>query len=386
MTDEFGGGRENAQLAEEIRGRIREAGRITFREFMEAALYHPRLGYYRAARPPMGRQGDYVTSPETGSLFGAMVGRQLREMWESLGAPAAFDVVEAGPGNGLLARDMLEWAARAAAPFFDAIRYDLVETSGSLAEQQRRTLGDLELPAGKVAWSESLPDAVDGCVVSNELLDAFPVHRVLVRGGRLNEVYVTLEDGAFSEEIDEPSTPEIEAYFGRLGLLPGEGCYAEVNLEAPRWMASAGAALRRGFILTFDYGYEAPELYASWHRDGTLLCFYQQSPATDPYARIGRQDITASVDFTTLISAGEACGLTTLGLTTQARFLEALGLHEALQVRTGSEAAMEEYFARRRAALELTDAAGLGRIRVLVQSKNLGRPALTGLAGERTAG
>lgn len=379
-ADDFESATENTLLRQAILRRIDETGGITFREFMELALYHPVHGYY-VTRQPMGRRGDYVTSPEVHPLFGALVGRQLRELWETMGRPARFDVVEFGPGAGLLARDVLRWATASAPPFAAAIRYRLVEISETLIERQRRTLAPLGLPEGVVSWADRTLDGVEGCILSNEFLDALPVHRVTVRDGWLLEVWVIRVGDGFAETLRTPSTPELEAYFDRLGLRPGEGCEAEVNLAAVRWMRSVARALRRGFVLTFDYGYPAGELYAPWRRQGTLLCFYRHNPSTDPYARIGRQDITASVDFTTLMRTGEEEGLTTLAFTTQARFLSALGIGAAVErVQREDPSALEEYYARRRAVTELLDPAGLGRICVLVQSRGMGTPRLTGFA------
>ena len=373
---------ENEFLADAIRERIEAEGRITFREFMALCLYHPQHGYYFSRRQAMGRSADYLTSPEVHPLFGALVARQLIEMWEAMGCPSSFDVLEMGPGSGLLARDILVAARRSEPLFFEALRYRLLETSPRQAERQRDTLEGLDLPAGKVEWVDGdLPAAgVRGCILSNELVDSFPVHRVALAGGELREVYVSWRGAAFVEELGEPSTPALNEYFKRLGLLPGEGCRAEVNLEALAWVRQVATALDRGFVLTVDYGHLAPELYAPWRRDGTLLCFYRHSPSHDPYRRIGRQDMTAHVDFTSLIEEGRRQGLEMLGLTTQSRFLAALGIGEALRLDEG-DADMEEHFARRRAAQELTDAAGLGRIRVLAQSKGVADCRLAGLAG-----
>lgn len=385
-ADDFEPATENALLRDAILRRIDETGGITFREFMELALYHPQHGYYRT-REPMGRRGDYVTSPEVHPIFGTLVARQLREMWKHMGRPERFDIVEFGPGTGLLARDVLRWAFTQDEAFAAAIRYALIETSASLVERQQRTLGSLGLPEATVAWADRPPENIEGCVLSNEFLDALPVHRIAVREGRLYEVYVVRSGDRLTEELRDPSTPDIEAYFQRLGLRPGEGCEAEVNLGAVEWMRGVARGLARGFVLTFDYGYPAEELYAPWHTQGTLLCFYRQNPSHDPYARIGRQDITASVDFTTLVRTGEAAGLTTVGLTTQARFLTALGIGEALErVQRDNPTALEEYYARRRAVMELLDPAGLGRIRVLAQARRLTSTRLTGFAEAPDAG
>jgi len=380
--DEFESTTENALLVAEVRARLEREGRITFRDFMEMALYHPQHGYYRSPREKMGRAGDYLTSPEVHPLFGHMVGRQLAEMWEIMGSPPRFDVLEMGAGTGLLARDVLHWARRLNPPFFDALAYRIAETSPALVERQRRTLGALGLPEGKAAWEPGGAPAagtVTGCLLSNELVDSFPVHRVAVERGELREVYVVWRRDCFEDELGPPSTPELAAYFERLGLLPGEGCRAEVNLPALDWMRRVAVALAQGFVLTFDYGHEAAELYAPWRRNGTLLCFYRHNPSADPYARIGKQDMTAHVDFTSLVEEGQHHGLEPLGITTQTRFLAALGIGEALARPSGAELPLEEYYARRRAVTELLDPAGLGRIRVLVQAREMQGCELKGL-------
>ncbi|MCH7953720.1 MAG: SAM-dependent methyltransferase, partial [Chloroflexi bacterium] len=243
------------------------------------------------------------------------------------------------------------------------------------AERQKTPLAAESFAA---EWRNDLPPNVTGCIFSNELLDAMPVHRVAVEDGALREVYVTRDGDDFGEELRDPH-PDVVAYFDALALLPGEGCRAEVNVEAPRWMADAAGALDRGYVLTFDYGYAADDLYAGWRADGTLLCFYRHNPSADPYERIGRQDITSHVDFTTIRRSGEDAGLRTLGLTTQAEFLSALGIGEALQPPTGDRPDMEEYFARRRAVTELIDPGSLGRVKVLVQATAAAGP-LTGLS------
>ncbi len=379
MRTEFETTTENAALMQAIVACIRSQGPIPFRDFMDAALYHPQHGYYRSRREKMGREGDYLTSPEVSPAFGVLVGRQLREMWQAMGTPGRFDVVEAGAGTGLLCRDVLRWTRAHAADLRDALTYTIVEVSDPLVQRQQETVAE---EAEDVRWSAELPDDIEGCLLSNELLDSFPVHRVAVRDSELTEVFVGWDGARFVEELRPPSTPELAAYFRRLGLLPGDGCRAEVNLAAAQWMRQAASALRSGFILTFDYGYEAAELYAPWRSDGTLLCFYRHNPSDDPYARLGRQDITSHVDFTTLRRTGEELGLQTLGIASQSQFLANLGIAEALAPPGEGDVNLEEYYARRRAVSELIDPAALGRIRVLVQTKGVGHPRLRGLEGD----
>jgi SAM-dependent MidA family methyltransferase len=376
LEDEFESTTENAALVELLRQRIDAEGVITFHDYMETVLYHPQHGYY-TTREPMGRQGDYLTSPEVDPIFGSLVAKQLQQLWELMGRPARFDVVEQGAGSGLLARDILRRTHRRAPDFAGALNYRILDVSASLKRRQAETLAEYD-----VEWADELPEKIEGCLLSNELLDSFPVHRVANQDGKLLEIMVTHEDGRF-EEVTGPPTASIAEYFADLGLWPGDGCVAEVNLQAIDWMVSAAQALERGFVLTFDYGYPAKELYAPWRRDGTLLCFYRHNPSSDPYARVGKQDMTAHIDFTTVMRTGESHGLETAGFTTQSRFLAALGIGAGVDsVAKESPEALEEYFARRRAVQELIDPAGLGRIRVLAQSRGIATPSLLGFAEE----
>lgn len=377
-TTEAGGEPELEHLLTE---RIAACGPMPFAEFMAQALYHPTYGYYAAPGARIGRAGDYVTSPEVHPVFGALVARQIAQFWELLGRPPRSRIVEAGAGNGTLARDVAQALGRAA-PQLRA-EYVIVEPHQAAAARQRELLGPALATGGvSFCWVRvlaELPPAAATVVLSNELLDAFPVHRVAVRNGRLRELKVDHAEGrGFFEREGDPSTPELEAYFTRLGLLPGEGCVAEVNLQAPRWIAEVGRIVEEGFVLTFDYGAPAAELYAPWRRDGTLLCFHRQVAGQDPYVRVGRQDMTAHVDFTTVVAAGRTVGLEPLGFARQAEVLAALGIGEGLAVPGEGPLALERYAERRQAALELLDVAGLGRIRALAQGKGVGRPALLG--------
>ena len=206
------------------------------------------------------------------------------------------------------------------------------------------------------------------------------------RDGQLFEVYVTLEHGRFEEVSGPASTARVAKYFADLGFWPGDGCVAEVNLHAIDWMKTAAQSISKGFALTFDYGYEAKELYAPWRRDGTLMCFYRHNPSTDPFARIGKQDMTSHVDFTTLMREGEEHGLATAGFTTQSRFLSALGIGAGVdKVAKESPEALEEYYNRRRAVQELIDPAGLGRVHVLAQSRGVANEKLIGFTEQTNA-
>lgn len=375
VEDEFEPTTDNPTLVELLKRRIDAEGAVTFHDYMETVLYHPHHGYY-TTRGPMGREGDYLTSPEVHPIFGSLIAKQTAQLWELMERPARFDLVEQGAGSGVLARDIFRWAQRRAPEFARTLRYRVVEVSPSLKRRQKETLAEHD-----VEWLEEMPEGIEGCLLSNELLDSFPVHRIVHRDRQLFEVFVSLEGDRFVEVSGAASTPRLLEYFADVGLWPGDGCVAEVNLEAIDWMKAAAASLARGFVLTFDYGYEAEELYAPWRRDGTLMCFYRHNPSSDPFSRIGKQDMTSHVDFTTVMRVGEQHGLTTAGFTTQSRFLAALGIGAGVDsVAKESPDALEEYYSRRRAVQELIDPAGLGRIRVLAQSKGVEQAELAGFA------
>jgi SAM-dependent MidA family methyltransferase len=358
---------ENSALREVIAQKIDAEGPISFAGFYELALYHPDLGYYMTCDPAR----DYQSSPNVHPVFAAALARQLQDLWLLLDRPSRFDVFEAGAGNGRLAADVLQTLRRHYPDFYDAVRYQLLDPSYSA---RAKGLEHSRVLAEKATVATALPSqpAIEGCILSNELLDALPFHRVRVRDGRLLELRVGRQGDDFVD-VEAAAAPEIEAYFARLGLMPGEGCDAEAGLEAERWQARAAVGLKRGYVLTLDYGYEADALYAPWRKRGTLLTFYRHTGGEDPFVRVGRQDITCSVNFTSVIAAGEAAGLTTLWTTTQTEFLASLGMGEALRQPPAPQD-IEAYYALRRAVMELTDPSGLGRIRVLLQGRDV--PAL----------
>ncbi|HET8626597.1 MAG TPA: SAM-dependent methyltransferase [Thermomicrobiales bacterium] len=373
----------NPDLVAAVRDEIAAAGgRITFARYMDLALYHPRHGYYLGAAERPGRTGDFITSPELSPLFGHCLMRQAREVWDLLGRPTPFTVIEYGAGGGRLARDLLV-AARAEAPDFAAdLRYVLHEANPHRRAEAARRLADagvakrasLEAPG-----EEAGAAPVAGLILTNEFVDALPVHRVVCRDGAPLERYVAWDGGWFAEELGPPSTPRLAAALAAGGVRLAEGQSAEVNLAAGDWLAGAARRLSRGVILTIDYGYPTAELYDSIRQNGTFLCYYRHATADDPYARVGHQDMTAHVDFGALERAGAAAGLATLGLTTQAHFLTGLGLGELLVAGQTPDRALGDYLADRAAVLALIAPRGLGGFRVLAQARDL--PPDTRLAG-----
>ena len=355
---------------QEIRRRIRERAAVTFAEFMEVALYHPLGGYY-ASGERVGAAGDFYTSPSVHPAFGALLAVQLCQMWQLMGRPSPFSVAEPGGGSGLLCRDILSAAVGLPSGFADSLRYVCIDrrpTAGHERSQPR---------ASRIA-SATLPlRGLAGCVLSNELLDAMPVHQVTLERGILKEVFVTLDGDRFSTQTGRPSTPLLEQRLNGLGVALQEGQVAEVNLAIDGWVEEAAQSLERGFILTVDYGRHAGELYSATERFRGTLTTYRNHVQTDrPLERIGQQDISAQVDFTSLARAGESAGLDLLGYDTQAAFLHNLGLDKLLH--RPSPGPRRQAQANRVGMRELVKPGGLGDFKVMAMGKGVGHPELWG--------
>lgn len=361
----------------ELQQRIHSAAGIPFSEFMEQALYHPAYGYYTAARTRIGKQGDFFTSSSVHSCFGQLIARQLEQMWQLLGQDS-FIIAEQGAGEGHLCLDILDSLEEACPEFYAHVKYQLIEISPDNRQRQEQIL-HRHLAAGRVTWCE-LDDlqGMQGCFISNELLDAFPVHLIEKHAGELQEVYVVNKEDGFGEELRPLSADLIKEYFQRIGIEPAEGNRCEVNLVASEWIQHVAAVLERGFVLTIDYGYLADELYAPYRHAGTLLCYHQHQTSEDPYQRVGCQDITAHVDFTTLQKIGGQQGLDVLYFGHQYQFLMGLGFLEMLVEMESRETDPKKAQALRMNLKTLIlPEGGMGEsFKVLVQGKNVGQPEL----------
>ncbi len=358
----------------EIHSLIREQGRITFADFMETALYYPDGGYYTNPENRVGR--DFYTAPSAHPAFGALIAVQLEQLWAAMDAPSPFYLIEVGAGTGVLARDIVAYSLELSPDFHRALEYVAVDYQPS------------ERAPDSVTWVKAggLPlRDVEGCILSNELLDAFPVHRFAVQDGRLLEVYVTLRDGELVETLDEPSTPEIERRLTGLDLP--EGFRGEVNLGIDGWLDEVSRVLKRGLALTVDYGHTAADLYSTLRSRGTLRCYYGHTLTDDPYRHVGSQDITAHVDFTSLIASGEERGLAALGFTTQRSFLYNLGFQQLLDSLSRMELDQRRRDANRMAILDLVKPGEMGDFKVLAQAKGLPEDLrLTGFDGGGDSG
>lgn len=346
---------------------------ITFAAYMDLVLYAPGVGYYARTPDRIGSRGDFFTSPHLGVDFGEMLAIQLAEMWELLDRPQPFMVVEMGAGQGLLAKDILNyWQQKYPELIVD---YVIVETSAAMCRCQQQVLVDQ--PVRWVEWADLSAASITGCLFSNELIDALPVHQVVVKDGVLQEVYVSIDsNNQLQEVLATPSTPRLLEYFeqAEVPILSYEDGYrTEVNLAAIDWLQTVSSKLAKGYLLSIDYGYTSQRYYNPQRSQGTLQCYYQHRYHSNPYLHIGQQDLTAHVDFTSLIRQGNLWGLQELGFTKQGMFLMSLGLSDRIS--------QPETLERRQALHQLIEPMGLGGFGVLVQGKDMGDQVLRGFRG-----
>jgi SAM-dependent MidA family methyltransferase len=363
-----------AVLAEQIKSR----GRITFAEYMDACLYHPEHGYYTKANQSERR--DYITSVDVAPVFGRLLARQFHEMWTVLGRPQPFALVEAGAGTGSLAKQVLDCARESLGEFYVATRYVAVERSAVRRAAQTRNLKD-HIANERFCSSEELPAEIpNGCIFSNELFDAFAVHRVQCVNEDLREIYVTHSQNGFCEELGPLSSIAIAEYFAAQGITLHEGQMAEANLWACGWIDDAASRLHRGFVLTIDYGHEAQQLYHERHMRGTLMAYDRHRAGEDFYRAPSAQDLTAHVNFTALDLWGTRGGVIRGGLTSQSNFLLALARHSNFADLESADASKNEKIAARSQFKTLIHPEGMGEtFKVLIQQKGIDLVTLAGL-------
>jgi SAM-dependent MidA family methyltransferase len=372
----------SAALETRIREEIGRAPgkRITFARFMELALYEPELGYYRRPEDRPTDAGDFLTAPETHPIFGWTVARRIEELWERMGRPEPFALIEYGAGSGTLGRSILEGMRRHGSAAFGAVGYEPVETNPHRLASLRERFEEAGL-AGKLAGGGPLPaqtpatgrgpvpipapNQTIGIVMANEFLDALPVHRVLTRGGRLRELCVAWRD-RFVQVVSEPTTPALAERLADEGVVLAEEQVAEICLGLAPWLAEVAARLECGSVVVIDYGAQAAELYGPRHMAGTLLGYRAHRVADDPFADVGLTDLTAHVGFSAVARAAGECGFSVAGLRTQSEFLVEAGLETELRALQADPAtAIDDYLRARSGIVRLLDPRRMGRFRVL---------------------
>lgn len=322
-------------LEQKILERIRREGVISFESFMEMALYDPEFGYYVSRGQRIGRAGDFYTSSHLHAMFGAIVGKQIMEMWKVMGSPEGFTIIEMGAGEGHVCWDMLDYLKRAESEeqgtkssFYQTLRYVIVERNELQRGRQRERLDEYK---EKITWISDIREAgtIRGCIFSNELLDAFPVHLVRMED-QIREVYVSHNSIGFADQTGDLSSDAIAQYFRDAGIELERGYTTEVNLRIRDWLLDIGAVLEKGFVFTIDYGHPAGEYYSEDRNRGTLLCYRNHEFSEDPYKNVGDQDMTSHVNFSSVKRWGEEIGLRALGYCSQGTFLLAMGIDQEI--------------------------------------------------------
>lgn len=360
-------------LSARLRERIRRAGAISFHDWMQAALYDELEGYYRReGLNPWGRGGDYRTSPERSPLFAATFARFFAALHKELGAPSNWTIWEAGAGAGHFAQGLMETLASTDPHLYACTRYVFDETSRRARALAAARLSSFKARVEYINLTEGAPPLEAGVIFANELLDAFPIHRLTMQEGRLLELFVeTDEAGNFVWTEREPSTPRLAEYLARLNVELAEGQAAEINLHAVDWIRRAASLLRRGYLVLVDYGAEADELFdPSLRPQGTLRAFRQHRFIEDLLKAPGEQDITTTIDWTTIIRTCREEGLEIISFERQDKFLLRAGLLEELSRLTAGGASEAAALSLSASARELVLPVGMSEsFQVLVAGR-----------------
>ncbi|MEE8343348.1 MAG: SAM-dependent methyltransferase [Gammaproteobacteria bacterium] len=311
-------------LRDTIRQEIRAEGMMPFSRYMEMALYQPGLGYYSAGLHKFGARGDFITSPELGSLFAACMARQIEEVAEHLGK---YDILEIGAGSGRLAADILQLIDEPFRPH----RYLILERSADLRKVQREHLtATAPQWSHRVEWLDRPPEeAWQGVILANEVIDALAVERFRVTASGVEQICVVASGNGFGWS-SRPAPAKLATACGNLGVELQGGYQSELNLQLPGWLSAVTRSMHRGLALFIDYGYPRREYYLHERNDGTLICHYRHRAHDDVFFWPGLQDITAFVDFTALAEAADQSGLQVEGYTNQVMFLLGCGLEQVL--------------------------------------------------------
>lgn len=314
-------------LFKKIQRKIQENGPITFKDFMDMCLYDKEYGYYTGRSLPIGRSGDFVTSPHSGPFFGALLSRQLIEFHHIL-KNDRFSLIEMGAGSGYLAYDILSSLKKES---FDDIKYIIIEPNDYNIFIQKSILRDF---LDNVIWVREIQDIIPDkyCLISNELLDAFPVHLIQKIGGAFKEIYIDYDNknNLFIELPGKLSSIELELYIKTIPDYLEEFYKTEVNLNIKNWIYDLSKIITKGFIVTIDYGYTKDEYFSPLRNRGTLLAYKGQMVYDNVLARPGEQDLTAHVNFSDLHKWGTEAGFKTVGYSPQWAFLGGLDFEEVV--------------------------------------------------------
>jgi SAM-dependent MidA family methyltransferase len=331
------------ELIQAIRDQIAWSPRqaISFRAYMELCLYHESYGYYISGKHKIGKDGDFYTSSFIGEIMGEMIGKWIARQCESMSGDEELIIAEWGAGTGRMAVQLLSYIQNHHPDLYLRTKYMIVEASPYHRQWIQQALAEhleqVQLCTEKECLFE-LSHKRRSFVLANELLDAFPVHRVVRQQGEVYEIYISWDEEAkrFTETL-EPAADELTGYLGEQTVELVEGQVAEINLDALSWIRNIGSAMKDGTVILIDYGHLADELYARHRMRGTLMCYRKHQAHDDPYVYVGEQDITAHVDFSACQRAAEEAGFLRQVYSTQTEFLVEAGIMEELQAHDGRD-------------------------------------------------
>lgn len=361
----------NELIREEIANQPTKA--IPFLRFMELALYQDTYGYYMVDRTKVGKAGDFFTSASVHPVFGETLADAVLTLWREAGITKPA-LVEIGGGTGALCRHMLERIREVSPEWYKQVTVILIEASPYHRRIQQEALAWHD---GPKRWYSSLTEAaeheeIEGVILSNEWLDAFPVHIAQKTKNGWQEVWVRLGENGFEEVLGE-TTPELSAYLHTLNMTLPVGMRMEVNSGMEQAARDVSRILKKGHVITIDYGDLQEELYHSSRKNGTLMCYHRHQAHTNPYIHVGEQDITSHVNFTAWKESGEKAGLREVAYMRQDRFLMKNGLLHKAVAHMDTDPFTSVAMKRNRAIQQLIDPAGLGgRFWVMVQAKHIG--------------
>lgn len=349
-----------------IKEAIKKSGPICFARFMEMALYHPELGYYMRNADKIGKSGDYYTSSNVSNILGIVLGKYIKKIKEALDA-SLFYILEYGSGTGQLAKDILDYLN--VNDSLKDIKYISIENSPYHKTIQNNLLIGYK---NAIYFSDSgvlSDEKANGIVLSNELLDALPVHRIVKVNDIFKEIYISVNDNGFCEEYGDHCCKELNEYIEKYIKNPDIN-EIEINLSAKDWLKEVSKRLNKGQIITIDYGYTEKELNSGFYNDGTLVSYKKHLLNDNLLSDTGEKDITSHVNFSSIIDCGDEFGLKNIYYGTLSDFLFTNGLSDVLEEINSLNLTSIERFNRIGQIKSIISPNGFGeRFKVLVQEK-----------------
>lgn len=318
------------KLENKIISYIQGNGPITFDKFMEFALYDKEDGYYCKSGKRFGKSGDFYTSPTVHRAFGNVISKFIVRVFEAIDEQFV-SVIEPGCGNGYLAVDILDCLKEFYPTVYENIHYYCIDKSISNLDNAYELLADHRAIVNFAADISDLKDKHSGVVISNELFDALPFHRIKFKDNKPYEIYIENEGESFTEHLGKLSSNDLQKFIDNLNIHFEQDQQIEINLNYKKVIEQISNSLNKGVVVTFDYGWLSGELYSPERLDGTYRCFHNHQISADPYINIGEQDITSSVNFSDLIKLGEQNELKLIKYSTQGQFMVDWGVLDIIE-------------------------------------------------------